>query len=434
MPSKLLVAFLLGLSVSLANAQTKFALTGQGVPEGSTILDVGYSGPDPTPGSPYLSPTNWKPRWKSSPDSPSVAVSVEGVSLVVHQIQLHLSGSLPPDLFAVSWTVLFNPPDASPELPQVVPIPASDGQPSKPVAKDCNGNGPHPFLCPPAAKQAPDLSLSGSFLAAGGTKPIYGLSAKGNLLFTTSPNVAKELHNFNPGIAADVEINQSEQPPANRTRFDPDSITAGLSFTRIVPVTNPRLYGIEFQFGLPAGEFSRKDPSSNIIVSGTSKFGLKPWQSSKNKFLYATLYPLLGFEVGHNLDKPSQVSGVLVNFTNYNGIFRGLAGGDAKVAVKAKDLKSDVFAISGSYRVRLPALDEPFVNAVHPPAVVALTTKARNWVEANLTYAPWSFKYLSISAKYQYGSLPPLFNLVDNKFTLGLMLQAVQSGKPNIGQ
>lgn len=433
MPFKCFLVLFLGGSASLLTAQQKFSLTGTAVPEpGQAVVDVNYTGPAPDAASPYLGKDNWKARWRSSENTGAVAVRVDSVSLdtETHKIRLHLIGKLPPggDLRGVFWTILFSPPDSSTDLPQVISFVPSAAH-STTVARDCKNPQADrkPAFCPPPPGQTPDLSFTGSFLAAGGTKPIYAFSVKGTVV--SSHTVAT----FHPGIAADIEINQNLQPPNNRTRFDPDSITAGLSFTRIFAVQKSRLYGIDLQFGLPSGEFSRTDPSSNIIVSGMSSFVLKAWQSQAHKSLYATLYPLLGFEAGHNLNKPSQINGAPVNFANYNGIFRGLAGGDLTVAVASPDRTANVFAVTGSYRVRLPAMDEPFEKSIHQITTVDLTTKARNWVEGDLNYAPWAFKYLSLNLKYQYGSLPPMFNLVDHKVTVGLTLQAVQSRKPSTG-
>ena len=113
-------------------------------------------------------------------------------------------------------------------------------------------------------------------------------------------------------------------------------------------------------------------------------------------------------------------------------LFRSVIGSDAVFAVASADRSADVFSISGSYRVRLPAFDEPFVETLHQATTVSLTTKPRNWVQANVNYAPWRFKYLSLNAKYEYGELPPLFMLVNHQITLGFTLKAVQSGKPGL--
>jgi len=68
--------------------------------------------------------------------------------------------------------------------------------------------------------------------------------------------------------------------------------------------------------------------------------------------------------------------------------------------------------LTGSYRVRLPAFDEPEVRTLHQITTIDMTTKARIGLEGDINYAPWSFQISAITGKYQYGELPPLFKLV----------------------
>jgi hypothetical protein len=182
-------------------------------------------------------------------------------------------------------------------------------------------------------------------------------------------------------------------------------------------------------FALPDFEFSTSDPSSNFIFNPAATFVLNSWQPPKHPSLYATLYPFMALEIGENISKPASIEKVPVNLANYSAIMRGVLGADAKLAITATDHKSDTFSLTGSYRVRLPAFDEPEVRTLHRVTTVDLTTKARHWFEGDINYAPWSFKYLAITGKYQYGELPPLFKLVDHCFTLGLTLQASQAHK-----
>lgn len=434
MLSKIFLALLYLCSTSLIlEAQQKFKLNGAIAPERDTpIVDVDYTGPAPAGDSPYLLKQNWKARWSSTADGDTTPSTVESVTVdtQTRKIELHLAGALPSldNMVRSFWTVLFVPPDTSPDVPQVISFAPNAVLLPDTSGKDCKNKTPDkmPLFCPPAAGQSPDLSFSGNFLAAGGTKPIYSFSIKGN------PVLNKTFLGFSPGASFDVEINQNVQPPNNRTRFDPDSINVGLSFTRAFLVQEANLYGVNLQVGLPTGEFSRSDPSSNIVASGLASFVLNAWQPKSPKSLYGTLYPLIGFEIGHNLNKPSQIDSVPVNLASYNGIFRGILGGDATLAVASPDRKSNVFSITGSYRLRLPTMDEPFVRTLHQVTAIDLTTKGRNWVEADINWSPLSFKYVSLTGKYQYGSLPPIFNLVDHKFALGLTFQAVQTRKPSL--
>jgi hypothetical protein len=160
--------------------------------------------------------------------------------------------------------------------------------------------------------------------------------------------------------------------------------------------------------------------------------GFSSLSSPRHPSLYGTIYPVLAVEAGKNLNEPSSIASIPVDLRRYDAIFRGVLGADAMFALATADRSSDVFSLSGSYRLRLPAFDEPFVEMQHQVTVVSLTSKPRSWVQANVNYAPWRFKYLSLNARYEYGELPPLFPLVNHQFTIGFTLQAVQTGKPGL--
>ena len=223
----------------------------------------------------------------------------------------------------------------------------------------------------------------------------------------------------------------------HRTRFDPDSISAGFAVTDLVTfdhdnpiLKKPLLRGMRFQAQLPEGEFSRIDPSSSIIASGLATFDFRPWHPASHSSLYGTLYPFLGMEAGRNLNRPRVVEMIPVDLSHYQGIVRGYMGVDATLAMASASRQSNIFAITGTYRVRIPAIDEPFFETLHQVTTVSLTTKARHWIEADLSYTLPSWKYLALSGQYQYGELPPFFPFVNHKFTIGFTIQAVQSKAP----
>jgi hypothetical protein len=331
------------------------------------------------------------------------------------------------DMLSSVWTVQFN--QAGQPATVLTSTPKSDtkcdGTPGKPA-----------FLCPPADGAPPDISISGTFIAGGGTKPIYTFQFLAGLF---APNPVGWLWKFSPGVTAAVNINQNLMPPNNRTTFDPDSIIAAFALQKLVNLKrNNRLglIGLEFDEVLPGGEFSRSDPSSNIIFASTITYVFKPIRGTKHPRYYGTIFPMMGIEVGKNLNKPQMIDMTPVDLSHYNSILRGYAGADVAFGIMSNDKTTitpatDSLTITGSYRVRIPAFDEPFVETMHQVTTVTETTKARNWFEGDINYAPWSFKYLTLTAKYQYGVLPPLFNLVDHAFTLGITFQAVQSNKPS---
>ena len=173
---------------------------------------------------------------------------------------------------------------------------------------------PTPYFCAPAAGAPADVSMSGSFLAGGGTKPIYSFELKGGLY---KKGEVQGLLGFHPGVTGTVEINQDVQPPNNRTTFDPDSITAALAFQRLKAFRKPKLglYGLQFDEALPSGEFSRTDPSSNIIFRSSMLLGFSSISSPKHPSLYGTIYPVLALEAGKNLNKPSTIAMTAVDLS-----------------------------------------------------------------------------------------------------------------------
>lgn len=427
-------------SVTLA-AKDSFKLAGKAEfnRAANATVDVEYTGPAPTANSPYLDPASWKVYWSiGSGDQVQVHVaSITGVDIdaTFQTLLLHLSGEVPP-LNVKTWKVMFSPQTSTAEMPQIIsgtalphpPATADQAVPANSNAstekKSCDGDSDQrPLFCPPPAGKAPDISLTGSFQAVGGSKPIYSLALKGAL---QSPRKALGFH---PGVSTDVEINENKKPPQSTTSFNPDSITAGLAFIRTHAVERGILYGEKFELGLPNGEFSASDPSSNIIFNPAASLVLNSWQPRAYKSVAAKLYPFFALETGRNLSKPSTVAKVPVNFSNYNAILRGVLGADAAYMVKSPDRKSNLLSLTGSYRVRIPGYAEPQVRTLHEATTVTLGTNPRHWFEGDINYTPWSFKYLALTGKYQYGELPPLFKLVDHSFTIGFTLQAIQSLK-----
>lgn len=442
MHSRLIVLLLLSTSAATHAADPKFQLTGKSELERGTeppIIDVDYTGANPTAGTPYLDPGSWKIFWTAKGQTQIHRADVISIAVdtAVQKLQLTLTGDTPKEISA--WSVLLNPTGPPSVMPQMIAgtapkeAPSASGQPApnaKPVAKkSCDNAADSPKFCPPSGSTPADFTLTASFLAAGGTKPIYSLSLKGKYLFQDT------VIGFHPGVSTDFEINQNTKPPVAITTFSPNSITAGLAFNRVLhfnpsaPGKDATLYGAILNFNLPSEEMSVSSPSNNIIFNPSISLILNSWQPRSHPSVYGTLYPFFAFEGGENLIKPTTIDKIAVNWSNYGAIVRGVSGADAALVKVSSDKKGNSFSLTGTYRVRLPAFDEPEVRTLHEITTVRLDSKARHWVEADINAAPWSFKYLTITGKYQYGELPPLFQLVDHSFTIGFTLQAVQANK-----
>lgn len=414
-------------------AQDGFVLPSIVPEQGVNVLDVNTKGKPPADLSPYTDKAAWR-VWVTGPDATAateVAVAVVTYSTLTHKLSLALTGQLPAsdDFVNSSWTVVFSPSKESHVAGTGLSFEPAPG-PHHTAASNCDPSSAIHFLCVPASGASPDVSFTGTLTAGGGTKPLYQFELLGGLYL--EKGLGPRLLDFRPGFTTRTEVNQAASTPLNRTTFDPDSITAGIAFQKLKYLKHPvlDLYGIQFDETLPGGEFSRSDPTSNIVASSSAQFILRSFVFPPHR-TYAALYPLIGLEAGRNLNRPREFESVAVDLSHYDAIVRGVGGANATFAQKSKDASVDVWSVTGSYLVRIPAKDEPLVKTLHEVTTVELTTRARQWIEVDGNLSPWSFKYLAITAKYQYGALPPVFNFVDHSFSIGLTLRASQSNKPN---
>ncbi len=414
------LALLCGLATAgLIYGADSFAITGVNLTPGAQppILNVQTSGPAPVDADKprYRNPNNWQVFQRAKDDTAPVRRTVAAASFGLQDIELTLAPLTGEqgDGRNQLWTVLFLPPPDMAAVPVVQNYaPSGSLSPGGP----CDPRSG--FFCPVSGSDQPNVLISGSFVAGGNTKPIYALNEQVSLY-------TPEQHVFRFGVQTAVAINQSASPPNNRTRFDPDSLSGSFSLYRLTPVKKKFLYGVISTLNPAGGEFSRSDPSANFIGSFQEKFVLTPVKLSES--IYFTLYPVLGMEAGKNLSRPSTISGVAVDLTGFSAITRGVFGADATLAKIRPDYSGNLFSIQASWRERQLVFDEPDVVTHHGVTRVGLDTKPRNWIEVDFSYSPGSWQYLSLTAKYQYGALPPIFNLVDNLATIGISFQAKQS-------
>ncbi len=421
------LALLCGLATAgLIYGADSFAITSVNLTPGARppIVNVQTAGSAPaeTDKQRYLDRNNWRVFQRANDDAAPVRRSVAQASFGLQVIELTLEPLVGEqgDGRNQLWTVLFLPPPDMAAVP-VVQNYAQSGSLSPGGSNNATGGSCDPksgFFCPVSGSDQPNVLISGSFVAGGNTKPIYAFNEQVSLY-------TPEQHVFRYGVQTAVAINQSASPPNNRTRFDPDSLSGSFSLYRLTPVKNKFLYGVVSTLNPAGGEFSRSDPSANFIGSFQEKFVLTPVKLSES--IYFTLYPVLGMEAGKNFSRPSTISGVAVDLTGFSAITRGVFGADATLAKIRPDYSGNLFSIQGSWRERQLVFDEPDVVTHHGVTRVGLDTKPRNWIEVDFSYSPGSWQYLALTAKYQYGALPPLFNLVDNLATIGISFQAKQS-------
>lgn len=272
-----------------------------------------------------------------------------------------------------------------------------------------------------AAKGKEDASLYafGSFLVGRSTKPIYVIDLKAD--YHEEIRTTGWLWN----LSAAANTNTSAEPPVDKTRIDPDAIKTVFSLVKRQPLASDVLNGLKYTFGLIEGEFTRKNGVAAAVTTGQVQFDLAPVGAF-------ALYPSVGYEVGHAIKRPEKLFEQPVDLSDWKGIVRGVAGATAQWTLFKKDPDEDdwyVVTISGTYAARFPALAEPFAE---PGTVegkrVVVTTLRKNTRQAAEAELDWNLlKYTSLSLKYKYGAEPPVFQLVDHQWTIGITLKAAQS-------
>lgn len=199
-------------------------------------------------------------------------------------------------------------------------------------------------------------------------------------------------------------------------KADPDSLNFGVKFenpTGLIP-NNPfqirRLYFSE------AAKFEAdKDfKSVNLVGDFRSKFVSRRLSTER-----INVVPFVGMEIGKNLKSPvDEIKGKLIarplfGSTFYYAVYRGNEGGEYQRALSFETLYERRILLA-----REIALDKDdtknFIG-------VKIGRAPRDYLKSSLTFD--FAKNFGFKLNYEYGSLPPLFKLVDSKFSFGLVFK-----------
>lgn len=415
-------------------AQDRFALGNINVPPlgGGSFLEVDTSGSPPDTGT-LQNVSNWQ-VFASSADSsmiPILKFSVEWhASTLKLRINYDASQIDARDPRSLAWTVLFQ--GVQPNLT------ASRERPKPPT-----------HFTPAKGKDDADIYLFGSYLAGVSTKPIYVIDAKFNWMWEIKKHpVAGETKaiptGWFMGVKSSISSNTDTKAPVDRSKVDPDAVDGSLSVEHIWTPRRPpidadhpdpqtggkrhAISGIDIDFRPIAGEFSRKYPASDLLTKGYFTLLLAPKRVGTDTWI--ALYPSVGYEAGHNLNKPSVLFKQPVNLSDWKTIARAVFIMRGELyGLKAKPKDGDLyrFTIDAAYQPRVPFTPEPFVTsefvAGKRTSVTRMRKNTRHEVEAGVNY---NFSTLfGVRLQYKYGALPPLFEFVDHQVTVGLTLKTV---------
>ena len=205
-------------------------------------------------------------------------------------------------------------------------------------------------------------------------------------------------------------------------KADPDSLNFGVNFENPTPLINDDFFdeklGIKRLYFSEAAKFEADRDFKNINFVGDFRAKLV---SRRLADQYFNLVPFLGVEVGENLKSPLQEA-------KNKLLLRPLFGADFISTFYARKSengyqKTASFEIVYERRFLLRkeiALDtDKSGNFVGVP----LTRAPRDYVKSSLNYD--FAKNFGFKLNYEYGSLPPLYKLVDSKFSLGLVFKGV---------
>ena len=270
-------------------------------------------------------------------------------------------------------------------------------------------------------KNDADIYFSGEATAARGNKPSYSIESKFSYLFrmirkieTGDQNHPLEFKDYGAlGFTATFDSG------ANST-IDPDSITLAGTYQRAF-LFGPSPTGIRLNSNFIGFELDKDNQTRNLVseVDATLILPSKRLNKSETNPAFATMDFLFGVEGGHNYKNELQPDG-LGNF------WRPKFGAGAYLLI----LKPGIFeriSFNTEYKIRLPRSAEIFTEMVNGSKMTFLTKKPRHYVATDLDFM-FAPSY-GLTLKYRYGSLPPTFNLVDHKASVGFVLQLLQTNK-----
>jgi len=289
------------------------------------------------------------------------------------------------------------------------------------------------FLVSASDKKVADLYINGSYSPALNGPAQYSIDS----FVTLAWDLPGEKKSVGPSTDKRTDVSvwgrlgfSGQVNTDKRKAVDPDSYSFSPLFQKILlaPPQPRHLQGILLNYSFAKVEFDRKANDLNFVTAPTVEFPMRllPFSRpiSRTTRHVAILTPILGVELGNNFSN-------LLRSDGQGLLFRALVGADATYNYKPKLLFFQGFSITSSYRLRLPAVDEIFTTVSQSPKTnqavdnPALTTKPRHSVQSELDL--FLTKAFALTITHQYGDLPPVFRLVDQKVSIGLTFMLSQS-------
>jgi hypothetical protein len=244
-----------------------------------------------------------------------------------------------------------------------------------------------------ANRNKADVYLSGIWVPATGAKPTYSIDSNMTLPLCSTT--------FWDLLRLDGKVKTNDKPNA-----DPDSFSAGVSIARKYPFNIANRQYLDFKWGMAQWEFSRKEEAFNFTSAPAATWAVVLAKG-------VDLEVPVGLEVGTNLR--NHITAV----RNGYGAIARLAPGAGFYAVSPKLWGNAKITWSTIYTARVLMTREPFIDHRRNPAG-SMARGTRHHLENSVDL---SFNdYVSLTVKHEFGSLPPAFEFVDHKATVGLVV------------
>lgn len=259
---------------------------------------------------------------------------------------------------------------------------------------------------PAKGREDSNVYLSGQVEGANGSAPQISADVKLDIPWDT----ATFFHEIGPYV--NFKASTSDDADANSLNFG-----AKLRHAFLVPVRfqegtttlakkQPFLRSVVWEM-TPGFESDRRFDNVNFMFGNRVIFVPRVFGNSNRIYFQ----PFIGFEAGRNIDSP-------VREAQDRGIARATVGGSLYLNLTPKADKSVSLQIDYIRRfllLREISFTEDDDNKLVP---LAIGRGPRDYVKTTLEYGFTDF--LGIALTYEYGRLPPNFQLVDHKYGFGL--------------
>ncbi len=270
-------------------------------------------------------------------------------------------------------------------------------------------------LEPIPKREDSDIYIEGTIEGASGEKSAFTIDASFGKRFKFSPN--NEDNTWKPFF--DIKASTNEDA-------DPDSLAFGVEFQQATKIDSKPLGITDIFFReTPKFEADRNFRNVNLVGDFRMHFISDNLAGTIGRVSY-DIVPFFGIELGKNLKSP-------VDEADGNGIARPLIGANLFANLYTWSAGQNEYAkaltFETLYERRWPLTGEVALDDDDDgnPVGLQISRKPHDYVKSSLTFD--FARNFGFKASYEYGSLPPLFKLVDHKFSLGLVFKGVFARK-----